>query len=164
MAALAVGLGMAHTAAALEVGGSTRFVRAPWKVVLTSYTTNAGQSPAEYFFTIELDPAAGASLGGLTIQQIRGADWRFPFAVDRTRAFLGRPRRELAPVPVAASFDQGARQFRLSFSEPIPAGATVTVSLQALEEPRPGRHLPLSGGGISGRGPIRWPARWVWGP
>jgi hypothetical protein len=135
VAALALALGMAHPAAALEAGGSTRFVRAPWKVVLTSYTTNAGQSPAEYFFTIELDPAAGASLGGLTIQQIRGADWRFPFAVDRTRAFLGRPRRELARVPVAASFDQGARRFRLSFPQPIPAGATVTVSLRPWSNP-----------------------------
>ncbi len=135
MATLAVGLGMTLPAASLELRGSTRFVRAPWKVVLTSYTTDAGQSPAEYFFTIELDPAAGASLGGLTIQQIRGADWRFPFAVERTRAFLGRPRRELTPVPVTSSFDQAARRFQLSFPEPIPAGATVTVSLRPWRNP-----------------------------
>ena len=115
---------------ALELGGRTTFVRAPWKVDLTSYTTNVGQSPAEYFFTLSLDGEAGASLGGLTIQQTRGADWQFPFAVERTRAFLGVPRREGRQIPVQASFDAAARQFTLTFPEPVPPGATVTVSLR----------------------------------
>ncbi|MCP9835210.1 MULTISPECIES: DUF2808 domain-containing protein [unclassified Cyanobium] len=115
---------------ALELGGRTQFVRAPWKVVLTSYTTNVGQSPAEYFFTLSLDGQAGASLGGLTIQQTRGADWQFPFAVERTRAFLGVPRREGRPIPVRASFEPASRLFTLSFPEPVPPGATVTVSLR----------------------------------
>jgi len=117
-------------ARALELGGRTAFVRAPWKVILTSYTTNVGQSPAEYFFTLSLDELAGASLGGLTIQQTRGADWQFPFAVERTRAFLGVPRREGRQIPVQASFDAAARQFTLTFPEPVPPGATVTVSLR----------------------------------
>ncbi|MCP9857495.1 MULTISPECIES: DUF2808 domain-containing protein [unclassified Cyanobium] len=115
---------------ALELGGRTQFVRAPWKVALTSYTTNVGQSPAEYFFTLSLDGQAGASLGGLTIQQTRGADWQFPFAVERTRAFLGVPRREGRPIPVRASFEPASRLFTLSFPEPVPPGATVTVSLR----------------------------------
>lgn len=115
---------------ALELGGRTQFVRAPWKVVLTSYTTNVGQSPAEYFFTLSLDGQAGASLGGLTIQQTRGADWQFPFAVERTRAFLGVPRREGRSIPVRASFEPASRLFTLSFPEPVPPGATVTVSLR----------------------------------
>jgi hypothetical protein len=117
-------------AQALELGGRTAFVRAPWKVILTSYTTNVGQSPAEYFFTLSLDELAGASLGGLTIQQTRGADWQFPFSVERTRAFLGVPRREGRPIPVQTSFDPGARRFTLNFPEPVPPGATVTVSLR----------------------------------
>lgn len=115
---------------AMELGGRTQFVRAPWKVILTSYTTNVGQSPAEYFFTLSLDETAGASLGGMTIQQIRGADWQFPFAVERTHAFLGVPRREGRRIPVQAAFDPGARRFTLSFPEPVPPGATVTVSLR----------------------------------
>ncbi len=115
---------------ALELGGRTQFVRAPWKVTLTSYTTNVGQSPAEYFFTLSLDDRAGASLGAMTIQQIRGADWQFPFAVERTRAFLGVPRREGRQIPVQAAFDPAARRFSLSFPEPVPPGATVTVSLR----------------------------------
>ncbi|WP_071881625.1 DUF2808 domain-containing protein [Cyanobium gracile] len=115
---------------AQEPGGRTQFLRAPWKVTLTSYTTNVGQSPAEYFFTLSLDASAGASLGGMTIQQIRGADWQFPFAVERTRAFLGVPRREGRRIPVQADFDSAARRFSLSFPEPVPPGATVTVSLR----------------------------------
>ncbi len=115
---------------ALELGGRTQFLRAPWKVTLTSYTTNVGQSPAEYFFTLSLDEGAGASLGGLTIQQTRGADWQFPFAVERTRAFLGLPRSEGRRIPVQAAFDPAARRFDLSFPEPVPPGATVTVSLR----------------------------------
>jgi hypothetical protein len=128
-------LGLALAAAppavqALEQGGRTQFVRAPWKVTLTSYTTNVAQSPAEYFFTLSLDGSAGAPLGGMTIQQIRGADWQFPFAVERTRAFLGVPRREGRRIPVQAEFDPAARRFSLSFPEPVPPGATVTVSLR----------------------------------
>jgi hypothetical protein len=133
--ALCLGVTLPAASLALEVGGSSRFIRAPWKVRLTSYTTDVGQTGAEYFFTLELDAQAGASLGGMTIQQIRGGDWQFPFAVDRTRAFLGRPRRERAPVPVEASFEPAARLFRLSFPEPIPPGATVTVSLRPWANP-----------------------------
>lgn len=135
MLALAVLLGTASAAGALEVGGSTRFVRAPWKVGLTSYTTNVGQAPAEYYFTLSLDGEAGASLGAMTIQQIRGADWQFPYAVDRTRAFLGVPRREGQPVPVQARFDPAARRFSLTFPEPVPPGATVKVSLRPWYNP-----------------------------
>jgi len=120
---------------ALELGGSTQFLRAPSKVSLTSYTTDVGQSPAEYFFTLSLDEQAGASLGGMTIQQIRGADWQFPFAVERTRAFLGVPRREGRQIPVQASFDAAARRFTLTFPGPVPPGATVTVSLRPWVNP-----------------------------
>ncbi|WP_254216697.1 DUF2808 domain-containing protein [Synechococcus sp. CCY 9618] len=128
-------MGTAAPVAALEVGGTTRFVRAPWKVELTSYTTNVGQIPAEYFFTLRLDPDAGAALGTLTIQQIRGADWQFPFSVDRTRAFLGVPRREGTPVRVQASFDAAARRFNLLFPEPVLPGQTITVSLRPWANP-----------------------------
>ncbi len=133
--ALVALLGTATPGGALQVGGSTRFVRAPWKVGLTSYTTNVGQTRAEYFFTLNLDREAGASLGSLTIQQIRGADWHFPFAVDRTRAFLGVPRREGPSVPVQATFDAAARRFTLRFPEPVPPGATVTVSVRPWTNP-----------------------------
>jgi hypothetical protein len=122
-------------ARALELQGATYFTKPPWKVDLVSYYTTVWQPWAEYYFTISLDPEAGASLGGLTIQQTRGVDTRFRFAVERTAAFLGRPRREGTRLPVQASFDDAARTFTLTFPEPVPPGATVTVVLKPWNNP-----------------------------
>jgi hypothetical protein len=122
-------------ARSLELRGSTFFVKPPWKVDLVSFYTNIWTPNAEYYFTVELDPQAGASLGGLQIEQTRGVDRRFPFFVDRTRAFLGRPRAEGAPVPVQASFDPNLRRFTLTFPEPVPPGSTLTVVLRPWHNP-----------------------------
>ena len=122
-------------ASALELRGATYFQRPPWKVDLVSYTTTVGDPAAEYFFTVELAADAGASLGELTIQQTRGADWQFPFLVERTQAFLGRPRRAGARVPVTASFDTASRRFSVRFPEPIAPGRTVTVMLKPWYNP-----------------------------
>ena len=105
-------------ARALELRGATYFNKAPWKVDLVSYYTTIWESRAEYYFTISLDPEAGVALGGLTIQQTRGVDTRFPFFVDRTSAFLGRPRQQGSRVPVQAQFDSAARRFTLTFPAP----------------------------------------------
>jgi hypothetical protein len=122
-------------ARALELNDSTYFRKPPWKVDLVSYYTNVWDAFAEYYFTVELDPEAGASLGGLAIQQTRGADRQFPFSVERTHAFLGRPRGRGAKVPVSASFDQKIRRFTISFPEPVPPGSTVTVALRPWYNP-----------------------------
>ena len=122
-------------ASALELNGATYFQRPPWKVDLLSYYTTVGDPSAEYFFTVELAADAGASLGGLTIQQSRGSDWQFPFLVERTQAFLGRPRQVGAQVPVTASFDSSSRRFSVSFPEPIAPGRTVTVMLKPWHNP-----------------------------
>lgn len=116
-------------ARALELAGSTVFVKAPWQVDLVSYSTTVGQPLPEYYFTLNLDPAAGASLAGFTFQQIRGVDRQFPFLLERTRAFLGRPRREGRPVAVKARFNNDTRTMSLEFPEPVPPGSTVTVSV-----------------------------------
>ena len=126
---------LAPAAVAMELRGSTYFTRPPWNVDLVSYYTTVWQSRAEYYFTISLDPEAGASLGGLTIQQTRGVDTRFPFFVERTSAFLGRPRRQGARVPVEASFESDARRFTLRFPEPVSPGQTVTVVLKPWNNP-----------------------------
>ncbi|MBD2422475.1 DUF2808 domain-containing protein [Cyanobium sp. FACHB-13342] len=127
--------GLIPSARALELQGATYFAKAPWKVDLVSFYTTIWQTRAEYYFTLSLDPEAGAALGGLTIQQTRGVDTRFPFFVERTSAFLGRPRREGAKVPVEARFDSAARLFTLTFPEPVPPGATVTVVLKPWNNP-----------------------------
>ena len=116
-------------ARALELSGSTLFVKAPWKVDLITYTSTVGQPQPEYYVTLELEPDAGASLGRFSFQQIRGADWQFPFSPQRTRAFLGRPRREGRPVPVQANWDQESRTMQVTFPEPIPPGSTITTVL-----------------------------------
>jgi hypothetical protein len=127
--------GVIPPARALELNDSTYFRRPPWKVDLKSYYTNVWDTKAQYYFTVELAPDAGASLGGLTIQQTRGVDRQFPFAVERTHAFLGRPRAEGAKVPVLASFDQASRRFTITFPEPVPPGSTITVALRPWYNP-----------------------------
>lgn len=124
--------GPAHS---LELQGRTFFTRPPWRVDLVSYYTTIWQPWAQYYFTVELAPDAGAALGGLTIQQTRGVDRQFNFSVERTRGFLGRPRREGRPVAVQADFDPVARQFTLHFPEPVAPGSTVTVVLRPWNNP-----------------------------
>jgi len=119
----------------LELRGRTFFAKPPWRVDLVSYYNTIGEPWAQYYFTVELPPDAGASLGALTIQQTRGVDRNFNFSVERTRAFLGRPRREGPAVPVEAVFDSSARQFTIRFPEPIAPGATVTVMLKPWNNP-----------------------------
>lgn len=120
----------------LELNGSTLFVRAPWKAELISYDTTAGSAPVSYYLTLSLDPQAGASLGRVSIQQTRGADWNFPFSPQLTRAFLGRPRREGKSVPVQAEFDARERRVSVSFPEPVPPGETITVVLRPWTNPQ----------------------------
>jgi hypothetical protein len=127
--------GLAQPLRALEVDNSSFFRRPPWSVELISYYTTVGDTHAVYYFTVQLDAAAGASLGGLTIEQTRGVDRWFPFSIERTQAFLGRPRSEGARVPVNASFDQSQRRFQITFPEPIAPGSTVTVAIKPWANP-----------------------------
>ncbi|MEB3172465.1 MAG: DUF2808 domain-containing protein [Cyanobacteriota bacterium] len=131
-----LGLVLASSSArALELRGKTYFSKPPWSVDLISYYTTVWETWAEYYFTVQLDPAAGAALGGLEITQTRGVDRTFPFNVGATRAFLGRPRQQGAAVPVEASFDAASRTFSISFPEPVAPGSTVTVSLKPWNNP-----------------------------
>lgn len=121
--------------AALELQGSTVFVRAPGEVNLVSYTTDVGQPQAEYFFTLQLPEDAGASLGELQIRQTRGVDRNFQFSPERTQAFLGRPRQRGASVPVEASFSQQERLISVRFPQPVAPGSTLTVRLKPWNNP-----------------------------
>ena len=120
------GMGWA-TATALELSGASVFVKPPWQVGLVSYTTTVGQPLPEYYFTLQLDPEAGASLAGFSFQQIRGVDRQFPFLLERTRAFIGTPRHEGQHVAVKARFDNDSRTMLLEFPNPVPPGNTITV-------------------------------------
>ena len=131
---LAVGIGLLP-ARALEIKGRTDFQRPPSDVDLISFYTQAFDSQPDDYFTLQLPADAGASLGGLIIEQTRGADRQFNFAVERTRAFLGRPRAEGAQVPLEARFDPARRRFSITFPQPVPPGSTLTVVLQPWNNP-----------------------------
>lgn len=132
---LALGTMWGGVAGAIELRGKTYFRRPPWSVDLISYYTTVWEPWAEYYFTVQLDPEAGASLAGLRITQTRGVDRQFPFNLEATRAFLGRPRQQGAAVAVRASFDQANRSFDISFPEPVAPGNTVTVMLKPWNNP-----------------------------
>ena len=120
---------------AMELEGQTWFTRPPWKVTFTNYYAYVGQTAAVYYFTVTLPEQAGAGLGGLVIQQTRGVDRSFQFAPGRTQAFLGRPRREGASIPVQAQFDQNERRITVQFLQPPQPGQTVTVALKPWNNP-----------------------------
>ncbi|MFM8605131.1 MAG: DUF2808 domain-containing protein [Cyanobium sp.] len=122
-------------AGAVELRGSTYFASPPWKAEWITYTSNVGQGNAEHFLTVALPEAAGVGLGQLGFGQIRGVDTDFLSRINRVRAFIGRPRREGAPIPVQAAFDAGSGQWRVLLLEPVPPGTTVTVALQAWRNP-----------------------------
>ena len=120
---------------ALELDGQTWFTRPPWKVTFTNYYAYVGQTAATYYFTVTLPEQAGAGLGGLVIQQTRGVDRSFQFAPERTRAFVGLPRREGAAIPVQAAFNPQERRITVQFPQPPQPGQTITVALKPWNNP-----------------------------
>lgn len=122
-------------AGALELRGSTYFVHAPLKAQILSYSTTVWESLPDHYITLTLPEDAGADLGMISVEQIRGSDFSFAYDVGATRAFIGRPRHEGAAVPVQAEFDAGSRRFRLTFPQPVPPGRTLTVVLRPWRNP-----------------------------
>lgn len=122
-------------ALALELRGRTYFTAPPVKVIFRNYYPQAWEAGGEYYFTILLPAAAGEALGALRIEQIRGVDRSFGFLVERSRAFLGEPRREGAAVPVEVQFDPAARLFAIRFPQPVAPGQTVTLALRPQRNP-----------------------------
>jgi hypothetical protein len=105
---------------------SVRFTNYYWYVMLAS----------QYYFTVTLPANAGAGLGGMVIQQTRGADRNFQFFPNQTTAFVGTPRQEGKAFPVKAVFDDASRTMTVTFLEAPQPGQTVTVSLVPQNNPR----------------------------
>ena len=120
---------------AVELQGQTWFMKPPWKVDFRNYYWYVMQTGGEYYFTLTLPEQAGVGLGGLRIQQTRGVDRQFPLAAERTRAFLGLPRREGPSIPVEARFDNQRRLYDLRFPQPPQPGETITVALRPWYNP-----------------------------
>jgi hypothetical protein len=120
---------------AVEIQGASYFIHPPWRVELTAYYNTVWDPQPEYCFTVELPADAGAPLGGLTIQQTRGSDWWFPYYVERTSAYVGRPRAEGRKLPLTATFDQEIRRFEIRFDPPVAPGTTFTTVLKPWNNP-----------------------------
>ena len=119
--------------AALEIQGASFFTNPPWRVELTAFYNTVWDPQPDHAFTVELPANAGAPLGGLTIQQTRGSDWWFPYDVERTSAYVGRPRAEGRKLPVTATFDPEIRRFEIRFDPPRGAGHHLHHGAQTLE-------------------------------
>jgi Protein of unknown function (DUF2808) len=114
----------------VDLQGQTWFARPPWRVEFHNYYTFVMQAGGEYYFTVTLPAGAGVGLGGLSLQQTRGVDRQFPLSAERTRAFLGWPRREGPAIPVEASFNNDQRTYNIRFPQPPQPGQTITVALR----------------------------------
>ena len=113
----------------------TWFTDPPSSVTFTNYYWYV-MLASQYYFTVTLPADAGAGLGGLVIQQTRGADRNFQFFPNQTTAFVGTPRRAGTAFPVTAVFDNASRTMTVTFLQPPQPGQTITVSLVPQNNPR----------------------------
>lgn len=113
----------------------TWFTNPPSSVTFTNYYWYV-MLASQYYFTVTLPANAGAGLGGMVIQQTRGADRNFQFFPNQTTAFLGTPRREGQSFPVQAQFDNASRTMTVTFPQPPQPGQTITLSLVPQNNPR----------------------------
>ena len=113
----------------------TWFTDPPSSVTFTNYYWYV-MLASQYYFTVTLPADAGAGLGGMVIQQTRGADRDFQFFPNQTTAFVGTPRRAGTAFPVTAVFDNAPRPMTVPFLQPPQPGQTITVSLVPQNNPR----------------------------
>ena len=113
----------------------TWFTNPPSSVTFTNYYWYI-MLASQYYFTVTLPANAGAGLGGMVIQQTRGADRNFQFFPNQTTAFLGTPRREGKAFPVQAQFDNASRTMTVTFPQPPQPGQTITLTLVPQNNPR----------------------------
>jgi hypothetical protein len=134
--AFAQNLGQGLTpGAAAQSQQQTWFTSPPTSVTFTNYYWYV-MLASQYYFTVTLPANAGAGLGGMVIQQTRGADRNFQFFPNQTTAFVGTPRQEGKAFPVKAVFDDASRTMTVTFLEAPQPGQTVTVSLVPQNNPR----------------------------
>ena len=119
------------TAKALEINGQTSFVAVPTKAKLTNYRWHAFECCAVYYVTLELPEGAGADLGAINLQQIRGAQAAFYFGAVPVKAFIGVPRRQGRSVEVKAEFGDDARSVNIRVESAVMPGETITLAFEA---------------------------------
>ena len=119
------------TAKAVEINDQSSFVAVPTKAKLTNYRWHAFECCAVYYVTLDFPDGAGADLGGIQLQQIRGAQAAFYYGAVPVKAFIGTPRREGRSVEVQANFSNDARSVDVRFESAVRPGETVTIAFEA---------------------------------
>ena len=129
---LAAAVLMTATAAkAMEINSQTSFVAVPTKAKLTNYRWYAFECCAVYYVTLEFPEGADADLGGINLQQIRGAQAAFYYGAVPVQAFIGTPRRQGRSLDVQAEFSNDARSVDVRFASAVTPGNTVTIAFKA---------------------------------
>ncbi|MDY6939871.1 MAG: DUF2808 domain-containing protein [Cyanobacteriota bacterium] len=111
----------------------------PPHLVEASASMSTPDTPATYYFTLQVPETAGEPLGAIEIELEEGVE-DIAFQVDGTEAFAGKPGEELAALPLA-SIGGAAEEgdpIVLAFDSPVAPGSTVTVSLEAKRNPNSG--------------------------
>ena len=121
----------ATTAKAVEINGQTSFVAVPTKAKLTNYRWYAFECCAVYYVTLDFPEGADADLGGIKLQQIRGAQSAFYYGAVPVQAFIGTPRRQGRSLDVQAKFSDDARSIDVRFESEVTPGDTITTAFQA---------------------------------
>jgi hypothetical protein len=116
---------------AVEINGQTSFVAVPTKAKLTNYRWYAFECCAVYYVTLEFPEGAGADLGGVDLQQIRGAQAAFYYGPVPVQAFIGTPRHQGKALEARAEFSDDARSVDVRFTTAVTPGETVTIAFQA---------------------------------
>ena len=92
----------------------------------------------KYYFTIDLPANADQSLGEVTIQQEENIE-TIQFELDKTTAFEGTENKKGQALNIKeVTQDSQTNTINVSFETPVPPGTTLSISLQAKQNPSDG--------------------------
>ena len=92
----------------------------------------------KYYFTLNLPADANQSLGQVTIQQEKNIE-TIQFELDKTTAFEGTKNKKGQALEIKeVTQDPQTNTINVSFEPPVPPGTTVSISLQAKQNPSDG--------------------------
>jgi len=112
--------------------GKTTFDHAPRLVGASTTQLAAFVSGGTYEFTLTVPQDAGAPLQAVTISQAPNAQ-KVEFALNQSHAIANG-----ATVPLASIGGAGNEDITIAFAQPVQPGSTVTISLQAVQNPGTG--------------------------
>lgn len=123
---------------AFDLGnGRTAFVKSP-VLIRTATSRGTTSSPSRYHFTIEVPEDAGEPLKAVTISPKDNAQ-NIDFNLTDSNAFAGDSfagGKSLSLANIGGSQIDGSQDVTFVFDEPVQPGNTVTISLEARQNPR----------------------------